>query len=125
MRCNLCNSEKIRALYIFDSHILMKCENCDLIFTDQNSIKTPKRELYDEDYFIKRPFFEDCRKDYEERKSKKLENFKEGIKLIEKYSNKGKILDLGCATGFFLILHKRGGGKAMGLIFQNMPVIML
>ena len=65
MKCNLCDSDDIKNLYNFDTHRIMKCKKCNLIFTDQDSIKIPKESLYGDDYFIKRPFFEDCKKCYD------------------------------------------------------------
>ncbi len=114
MKCNLCNSDRIKLLYNFKTHKIMKCRDCDLIFADQSSIKKTKEELYNKEYFT-RSFFLDCGKDYENRKSKKVDNFKEGIKLIEKYSTKGKILDLGCATGVFLDIAKKRGWDSYGI----------
>ena len=117
MKCNLCDSCDIKELYNFKNYIIMKCKNCDLIFTDQNSIKKTKEELYNDKYFteIHSNFFLDCGKYYENKKSKKIKKFKEGIRLIEEYSKKGKILDLGCATGVFLDIAQKRGWDSYGI----------
>lgn len=117
MKCNLCNSEKIEELYSFKTHKIMRCKNCNLMFTDQDSIKAKKEELYDDKYFteVHPQFFGDCSYDYENKKSKKVDKFRKGIKLIEKYSSKGKILDLGCATGVFLDIAKKRGWNSKGV----------
>ena len=46
----------------------------------------------------------------------RLKTFSQGIKLVETYApNKGKILDVGCAAGFFLNVAKHNGWETYGV----------
>lgn len=48
--------------------------------------------------------------------------FKMGLEMIEKHTPKGKILDIGCATGHFLEIAKSGGWNETGMELNNMAV---
>ena len=116
MKCDNCKSENIRILYSLSYMDINECKECGLRFTDQSKI--PK-SLYTENYFKKtnKHFFEDSWADYETKikTSKKLRRFKDTLKKLEKYTNKGNLLDVGCATGVFLDIAKKKGWKPYGV----------
>src|SRR3989344_5786246 len=108
MKCDNCKSENMKILYRLSYMDINECKECGLRFTDQSKI--PK-SLYTENYFKKtnKHFFEDSWADYETKikTSKKLRRFKDTLKKLEKYTNKGNLLDVGCATGVFLDIAKK------------------
>lgn len=117
MQCNLCDSSRVSRYAIFDTHTLMKCRNCGLLFTDQSSIKHDA--LYSKDYFsgVHSNFFADCTTEYETKiaTSQKLQNFQTVLKKIKTVKPTGKFLDIGCATGVFLDMAKKEGYDVVGV----------
>lgn len=114
-QCDNCNSGNIKNLYQLSYMNIDECKDCGLRFSDKNSITA--KNLYNEDYFQKtnKDFFKDCWADYESKTSKKLARFRKALLELEKYSAKGKILDLGCATGVFLDMAQKNGWKSYGV----------
>jgi len=107
--CKLCESDNVTELYSFKEYRMLKCEKCDLIFTDHDNL--PKN-LYSEEYYTKvHPnYFSDNKKN-----KKKIKNFIHGIWMIHKYKDKGLLLDVGCATGIFLDIARKNGWSVTGV----------
>ena len=94
-----------------------KCKNCFLIFVwpiPQHAV-----DLYSQDYFdgAKHGF---GYVDYEEDKSAMTGTFNAYLERIERFiPKKGRILDVGAATGFFLRLALERGWGASGIEISN------
>jgi len=116
-KCEICESENIKELYKLSYCRINKCKNCGLVFTDKDSIKIKPKNLYNIVYFevTNKSFFENCKIDYEEKNSKRIKRFKRRLSLINRYTKKGKILDVGCATGVFLDIAKKNGWDTYGI----------
>jgi len=109
MQCPLCKSNNINALYKLKSYDVVRCSECELRFS-----WPLKKHNYEEEYFKKeqKPYFESN----SEKEDSKNQIFVHWIKEIEKVKkNKGKILDVGCATGNFLRIAKKRGWDVYGL----------
>lgn len=50
------------------------------------------------------------------------EIYKKGLRSISKFVPRGKILDIGCSSGFFLDIAKRAGWKTYGIEVQEVEV---
>ena len=113
--CDNCKSKNVQNLYTLSYMSIDECKDCGLRFTDKSSITV--KDLYNEDYFknTNKDFFKDCWADYESRKSKKLTRFKKTLIELEKYTDKGNFLDLGCATGVFLDMAQKRGWNSYGI----------
>jgi 2-polyprenyl-3-methyl-5-hydroxy-6-metoxy-1,4-benzoquinol methylase len=96
---------------------IWECPDCRLVFnviSQQNEFDA--RSYYSADYY-------DERKDYytaedASRKSfrEKVESFHAGLDLLERYkSSRGRILDVGCGFGTFLIVAKERGWDISGI----------
>lgn len=114
-QCNNCNSSNIKNLYNLSYMNIDECSDCGLRFTDKSSIAA--KDLYNEDYFktTNKDFFKNCWADYESKTSKKLTRFRKILLELEKYSDKGNILDIGCATGVFLDIAQKNGWRSYGV----------
>jgi len=85
---------------------LVRCRKCELVYV------TPRPKST----FIEQGYTEADNTTYLSQGSGRLTTFEKGVKLIEKYRpNKGKILDVGCAGGFFLKAAQDAGWDAHGV----------
>ena len=118
--CPVCGKDKFSNYFICKDHVvsgesfaLSLCENCKLIFTNPRPAKELIANYYDS-------------KDYTPHSEKKsivnliyrlvrTINNRGKIKLISKYSGKGKILDVGCGTGNFLKSCRNNGWIITGV----------
>lgn len=94
---------------------LVKCKACGLVFVNPQPLFSAEEleRLYAKEYFNK-----DYMKFYGEEKPGALQSnepFSHRLDLIEKYKEKGKLLDIGCATGAFLRLAKEKGWETYGV----------
>lgn len=101
-RCNLCGSDNNKLLY--NSYV--RCNKCGFVFTD--GILNKQKSLYDEKYFHIEDFKDKAKvgyRSYEKDRAHHKYYFGKKLDLIKKYlpaSWRGKILDVGCALGFFM-----------------------
>jgi 2-polyprenyl-3-methyl-5-hydroxy-6-metoxy-1,4-benzoquinol methylase len=106
-RCNLCGAGG-RFEMLEDSetpfHVL-KCAHCGLIFVD------PVPELPLLAYHYDAGYYADW---IAAQKTKRLKMWDRRLKSIEKASKKGRLLDVGCATGAFLRLAQNNGWEIRG-----------
>ena len=111
--CALCSSGEARGLFHVDGALIVACRGCGLVRQDTRPVAAA--ELYDEDYYATEDpkggyanYFLDA--DVNRR------TFRERIRAIEaRYGRKGKILDVGCALGDFLLEAKAAGWDAQGV----------
>ncbi|MFH1966726.1 MAG: class I SAM-dependent methyltransferase [Patescibacteria group bacterium] len=125
--CNICGSNNIYRIYIRkQNNNLYRCLNCNLIFIHpQLSIKELK-SIYSKIYFKNNDSQVYGYQNYIGDKSNIIKTSEKRIKDILKiYPNKGKILDIGCATGFFLESAKRAGLDVYGVDISNYAVSMV
>lgn len=106
MNCNTCGAGNRELLWNINGFDIYKCKNCDLIYAivHENDLEN----AYETDYYKK------VYPDYEADKKVYDLNSKLTLKLMEKYSNKGKLLEIGCAFGFFLKFAKDTGWETTG-----------
>jgi len=113
--CNICKSSSINILHSLGKYKIVECKKCGFVFTDK--IMHVHNFVYGEDYFKidnpetgKRGY-----RSYENDKPHHLYYFEKKIKLINKFISRGKILDVGCALGFFLEEANKAGFNPYGL----------
>lgn len=97
-----------------ESFILCKCSNCQLLFTNPRPGQTEIAPYYNfPEYFS----HEDKAKNLTQWIYQKVRNYSisKKVKLIQKFTKKGKILDYGCGTGEFLKAAKKQGWKIAGV----------
>lgn len=131
-QCNLCGSKNTKLLFKFsnphDSIFLkelgfnkttfdiVKCINCGLIYVG-NRVRN-LNTIYDvEKYYSRGCSIGGGRgyQDYISHKNSKIKDFGKKLSKIESYGKKGRILDVGCATGFFLYVAKERKWKTFGV----------
>lgn len=118
--CPLCEENNFKKLYFKDGMNVVKCRKCGLIFTNP---QLEQKELNDH-YHDKKVYASHNSKettsyfDYNARYLKGKERMRFwGIfnKLDQFYPQKGKLIDVGSATGFFIEEANKRGWKAEGV----------
>jgi 2-polyprenyl-3-methyl-5-hydroxy-6-metoxy-1,4-benzoquinol methylase len=106
-RCNLCGAGG-RFEMIEDSEKpfnVLKCAHCGLIFVDPVPELSLLANHYDTSYYAEWMGTQ---------QTKRLKMWDRRLKSIEKASKKGRLLDVGCATGAFLQLAQNNGWEIRG-----------
>lgn len=101
--CNFCNSDNRTILFTNNNFKIAKCNNCGLRYVANPPDPNRIINIYSENYF-KGGLDVFGYVDYFEEEENNKVNFKKIISNLAKYSQGGKILDIGCASGCFLSL---------------------
>lgn len=103
-KCIICGSSNCNIFpNKFLSNNLMRCQKCGLIFVYPQPIFSELEKIYDHTYFKNVNSNSLGYEGYLEDKPNIIKTFEKRFKNIEKlYTEKGNLLDLGCAMGFFL-----------------------
>ncbi len=113
MNCIICNSDKISFFIRKNNCDIFCCNNCKLLFV--YPMKTDTATIYSDDYFCgaKKTF---GYIDYDSDKEPMVPTFIKYLEIIEKIiPNRGKLLDVGAATGFFINIAKKRDWNATGI----------
>lgn len=105
VKCNICGSDNYRIIGEKNSYQVINCIKCGLVYINPQPTSNITSEIYNEQYFSGGCNFGYQGIDY---LSKENENWfkylptKALLKIERLQPNKGKILDIGCAVGYFL-----------------------
>lgn len=114
--CPLCKSNSFIKLYPHTYKRIVKCKLCSLIFTNPRLKKRYLKHLYSEEYFNNTDSSHFGYENYLADEEKIVKTFSKRIKAIEKITDKkGELLDIGCATGFFMKAAKNMEWKVEGV----------
>ena len=93
--------------------VRVKCGGCGLIFSNPQASEKRLKYFYGKVYFqqadYKAGYFDQANADAERAKGH------EELALLEKYAGPGRVLDVGCAAGYFLDAAKERGWQAEGV----------
>lgn len=121
MNCPLCGKKNFKDLFYKDEMKVVECQICGLIFTNPQLDQKELTAHYDKSYYYspkKDPSDRSRYLDYNQRylKGKEKERFRNIFKKISiLYPEKGKLLDVGTATGFFVKEALQQGWQAEGV----------
>ena len=99
-KCRICNTKENRKLFSKYGYNIVECLNCGLFYTDFSPNSQFVKDFYKKDYFVgggKKKSYDDFGK---EEISSRITS-KKRINIL-RLKNKGSVLDVGCAYGFFL-----------------------
>src|SRR6266700_3240335 len=101
MNCTICGSSQVRpSVKIGHQCLVFRCSVCKIEFLypqlDDESLKA----LYSESYYASWGIKE--KEENGPTRQMKIASFQLRLELIKKFRSTGKVLDIGCATGYFL-----------------------
>ena len=120
VNCNLCNSNSTRKFMMIKGFNIVKCKKCGLIYVNPRLKENKLHQIYNKEYFSNEAFngselpFYGYHK-YLEEKVYIQATFNKRLKIINKFCRKGRLLDIGCAFGFFLELAGNNGWDVQGI----------
>jgi len=108
--CRLCGADETEGVFVVDGLALVKCSRCGLVYV--NPQPTPsEREFCNLRIYRSREYKEQYFRD-----RRALERrFRKKLKQIERYNDRGRLLDIGCSYGFFLRVAKVRGWDVYGV----------
>lgn len=112
INCPLCNSDKVEFFAKKNKYTLYKCVNCRLLFVSPTPVSF---DVYDDSYFsgAEKGF---GYVDYDLDKEPMTPVFNKYLDIVSSLGiDKGKLLDIGAATGFFMKLAKGRGFEVAGV----------
>lgn len=113
--CFLCKSEKIKPIRKIGNSGIFRCCGCGLIFSHPQPKPEELRKLYSDSSYCAWGFDDSKNSVNEEIRKIREQTFTERLREIQLYLSTGKILDIGCGSGFFLSLAKRKGWIPFGI----------
>jgi 2-polyprenyl-3-methyl-5-hydroxy-6-metoxy-1,4-benzoquinol methylase len=117
--CNLCDSVVPRSSRIWckDGYDIVRCDACRLLFRFDLPPSNALEEIYGESYFEASPGDDGGRGylDYIGDEPEHRRNARRRLRLLRSVSMPGRLLDVGCAAGFFLDEARREGWDGCGV----------
>jgi len=111
--CALCAEGRTRTLFEVDGSVIVRCDDCGLVRQATRPLTTAA--LYDSDYYAT----DDPKGGYANYfldSDVNRRTFRDRIRAIEqRYGRKGRLLDVGCALGDFLLEAKAAGWDVEGV----------
>ncbi|MCK4348652.1 MAG: class I SAM-dependent methyltransferase [Thermoplasmatales archaeon] len=122
VNCNLCKSDDTKLLFIKSSFNIVQCRKCGLVYVNPRHNVKALKKVYTKGYYSGRDTPEYAEyvstkayEDYIGRETELKTMFRKRLKRIEKYKKGGRLLDIGCAVGFFLEVAKEDDWETFGV----------
>ncbi len=114
MDCSICRSTQVKIKFnLTKEHQVLCCLNCGIEFLSPQLNDEELKKLYSENYY--RAWGIQGEEENEGIKKMKIETFLLRLSQIKKYITTGRILDVGCATGYFLDAALKNGFEPYGV----------
>lgn len=115
MKCYLCKQKTVKKFLLKNGYQLYRCQNCGLVFYDfKKNYKKFLEEQYSKGYYTGDPRL-DSYFDYGKDKANIIKNMRWYFKEILRFKENGKLLDVGCAYGYFMEVAKEAGFEVFGV----------
>lgn len=116
--CNLCGQRSFELLHSFDDFDLLRCKGCGLVSTTLFVDESILQQMYSSSYYEERQkyYFDNAITNSAlTKENDNIRDFKNGLSLISEYKTGGRLLDVGCALGIFLVMAQRAGWDTYGV----------
>lgn len=124
-KCRPCQSKNLKIFLKRKKRNLVECQNCGLVFVSPLPTAADLKKIYSQEYFLKMEPGDETKAGfghYLEEEGLKREYFRKKLNQIGKQKNKGRLLDVGCATGVFLKLAQESGWETWGVDISQFAV---
>jgi SAM-dependent methyltransferase len=113
INCNLCGSDSTKLIFVKDGFNVVRCRKCGLVYVNPRHNLQDLNKIYTKGYYTGQD--EKGYEDYIGGEQGIKTMFRKRLKIVEKYKKGGRLLDMGCATGFFLEVAEENGWDAFGV----------
>jgi SAM-dependent methyltransferase len=117
-QCRVCRSDEAKLLWEVrgsPDYRVYLCPSCEARSLSPQPTESHLRELYSKGYYDAWGY----REDSGPLRDMKLSTFRLRLEVIKKYKPRGTVLDVGCATGFFLEAAREAGFTPFGVEFSD------
>ena len=113
VNCSICGSDKSKKQYEVKGFNVNRCDDCGFFYINPRYSQEELNNLYSEDYF--KAFSTQRKVDYMKDREFRAKDFQTRLEGIKRYKKAGRVLDVGCAAGFFLEVVQKQGWQACGV----------
>ena len=114
INCKLCYGSKYKVFNKINSHRLVKCKKCGLVYLNPRPNQKEIDDKYSAEYHIGKLLIQEPKTE-SEIEDKINRNTGMVTKIVKQFGTKGNLLDIGCSTGFFLACLQRYGWQVTGV----------
>ncbi len=111
--CILCGGTNRKAIYSKNQWTVFKCEGCGLGVLDPRPGRDELDRLYAQDYFQSHYNAPLSLSSPEMKKRLRQEDHR--LRFFRKFKKSGKVLDIGCGRGYFLLACRKAGYEVAGI----------
>lgn len=113
-RCMLCASDAARALISDPPYTVLRCTACGMVWTTPR--RTDLRAVYDDGYWRSDAPRQRGYGDYRADEPLYLKTFRRRLPVVRRHTPRpGRLLDVGCAAGYFLAVMREAGWEVAGV----------
>ncbi len=120
--CNLCGGSQTEPYCPGNGLGLVRCQNCGLVYVSPRPDPNELYALYGETYFHNDESGVVGYSNYIADEGNIRQTANRRLNLLERYVQPGRMLDVGCAVGFFLDVARQHGWQVEGLDVSNFAV---
>ncbi|HKE00002.1 MAG TPA: class I SAM-dependent methyltransferase [Planctomycetota bacterium] len=116
VRCGLCGSARARLRFADPPYRVVRCEDCGLVYVTPRRDEGKLREMYAVDYWRSPAAKDFGYTDYLRDEPLYRRTYRRRFAVVRRHcSRPGRVLDVGCAAGFFLSVAKEEGWRCTGV----------
>ena len=114
--CLLCGETRRRVLFVEKPFTVQRCQGCGLVYTNPRLSVAALPRVYGERYWSSSSPSLLGYADYRGEARHYRKTFQERFRLVQQFlPNPGRVLDVGCAAGYFLQVMREAGWEAEGV----------
>jgi 2-polyprenyl-3-methyl-5-hydroxy-6-metoxy-1,4-benzoquinol methylase len=124
--CSVCGSSNCGKLYDVKGFAIVQCKDCGFVFVNPRIENSDLQKIYADHYFTNTGEGYGYQ-NYELTSHLRVKTFEKWISEIEPFLSKsnGPVLDVGCASGYFLELMRSKGWEVEGIELDREMVVKL
>lgn len=115
--CGICGGPRLTQRYRLPAFAVVRCHDCDVLFTTLSPDRAELEAMYDEGYYRARRayYFENAVLRSERSPDENIRAFGSLLDRLEGRCRDGRLLDVGCGIGIFLSLARTRGWEVRGV----------